>query len=152
MSVPLRRVITTERGYAARSITGAAPAESQANTAPALQLSTPALAALRQAVAGKEPEELVFDLTYKQIRGRWEAARDRAGMPWLRFKDLRGVFGTYWAKEGGSIRGLQGYYGHADPKMSLRYTKHLPQTARDQAEAAVKAMGLGRSHLKIEEA
>ena len=118
----------------------------------ALPLPAPAAAAMRQATIGKGPEELVFGLTYKQVRSRWEAARASAGMPWLRFKDLRGVFGTYWAKEGGSTRGLQGYYGHADPKMSLRYVKHLPQAGLEQAEAAVRAMGLHRAHLRAEEA
>lgn len=118
----------------------------------ALPLPAPAAAAMRQATVGREPEEEVFGLTYKQLRSRWEAARAAAGMPWLRFKDLRGVFGTYWAKEGGSIRGLQGYYGHADPKMSLRYVKHLPQAGLEQAETAVRAMGLHRAHLKAEEA
>jgi integrase len=70
----------------------------------------------------------------------------------VRWKDLRGVFPTYYLlASGGDIRSLQQILGHAGPTMTIRYLRHLlaGNTARLTAEARRIGLPGGRSHLHL---
>ena len=103
-----------------------------------LRLGPVAASALRKAITltVSRPDGRVFPYTVAQVRHRFDAAVRRAGLDSivlpggeitrLRFKDLRGVFATYYLKAGGSPRELQRILGHARIETTLRYVKSLP--------------------------
>lgn len=117
-----------------------------------LELPGPASAFLRRAImlANAGPDDRVFPWTVHQVRGMWEAAREDAKMPWLRFKDLRSVFADHFVGAGGTLKELKEWLGHASEKTSLRYTRAQTVRMKDTAEKATSSMGFGR-HLKAEE-
>ena len=92
----------------------------------------------------------MFGWTKHGVRSRWEAAREGAGLPWLRFKDLRSVFADAYVEAGGTIKDLQGVLGHATGATSIRYTRAQPIRQRGAMEAAERVMGFGSRHLKVE--
>lgn len=96
------------------------------------------------------PTDRLFPWTRHQFRDRWDAAREDAGLPWLRFKDLRAVFATYFLTAGGSPKQLREILGHSDLKTTLRYVKRLPVEQGPEMEATARSLGLGR-HLKVED-
>lgn len=106
-------------------------------------------AALRRASAGKRPEDPMFTLTAEQVRYRWTRVRRAAGVPDLRFKDLRHVFPLFFE---GSIKELGQWMGHADPNTTTRYIGLESSQDRQKVEAAERAMGLSGPVLKVEEA
>lgn len=117
-----------------------------------LALPFAASAYLRRAVQLRraEPEDRVFPWTDSQVSKRWVAARDAAGLPWLRLKDLRSVFSEAFVEAGGTLKDLQGVLGHSSGKTSMRYTRAQPIRQRATMERAAELMlGSGR-HLKLE--
>jgi integrase len=54
----------------------------------------------------------------------WRAAVRRAGLPDLRFHDLRHTFASWWMQRGGSEAALQHILGHTSMAMTARY-RHL---------------------------
>lgn len=58
---------------------------------------------------------------------RWEIARTKAGLPWLRFHDLRHSCGELLSAAGVPQRAIQAWLGHSTGKMTERYTR--PQDA-----------------------
>ena len=118
----------------------------------AIELPTVAASYLRRAILLRAagPEERVFPWTRHQVRRYWDATRERAQMPWLRFKDLRSVFSTYFVSADGALKDLQTVLGHASGKTSLRYTKNQPIRQRQTMERAAELMGFTKQHLKVE--
>lgn len=101
----------------------------------------------RLAAAGKQPNDRVFPWTKKQVETRWEAVRKAIGREDVRWKDLRGVFATYFLEAGGSPRELQLIMGHSTLAMTLRYIRRM---AVKGDTAVGKSMGLNKQHLKLE--
>lgn len=111
------------------------------------RLDTEAARYFRLAAAGKEPNDRVFPYTKKQVETRWEKVREAIGREDVRWKDLRGVFATYFLDAGGSPRDLQLVMGHSTMAMTLRYIRRMAA----KAETTVgRAMGLEKQHLKVE--
>lgn len=110
------------------------------------ELDPAALHYWRLASAGKKPNERVF----RYLRKRWHALRTKIGREDIRWKDLRGVFATYYLAGGGSARQLQLILGHSTMSMTLRYLKRLPVKRDDQG--LTDAMKLRRTFLKVESA
>lgn len=98
----------------------------------------------------REPNERLVPLTDRQIRGRWEAIRQAIGRPEVRWKDLRGVFATYYLQAGGDPRTLQHVLGHATMSMTLRYLRRLPVGSRRHVSEAARRVGLLTPNLKVE--
>jgi integrase len=111
------------------------------------KLDDEALRYFRLASAGKADNERVFPWTRDQVRDRWEALRKRIGRTDLRWKDLRGVFATYFLQAGNSPRELQHILGHSAMNMTLRYVKRM---AGGSTTSIGKAMGLDKAKLKLE--
>ena len=108
-----------------------------------IPLSLAAAELFRLAALGRSPHESVFDLTYKQLRGRWESARKAASLEHLRFKDLRAVFATAFLEAGGNPKDLQHILGHTTPAMTLRYIRRLPLQQQGSMDATAQILGLG---------
>lgn len=120
-----------------------------------LLLSVPAANYLRRGILLSKPgaDGLVFPWTIHQVRNQWDAAREAAGLDWLRFKDLRSVFADAFVRAGGTLKDLQAVLGHSSGKTSMRYTRVQPVEQRKAMEGAAAAMGFStRPHLKVEEA
>lgn len=111
------------------------------------KLDTEALRYFRLACAGKKNDQAVFNYSNSQLRDRWEALREKVGRKDLRWKDLRAVYATYALEAGMSPRELQHRLGHSTMSMTLRYVKRIAATGETEVG---KAMGMGRSHLKVE--
>ena len=97
-------------------------------------LTDRAVAVLGPLVAGREPVALVFagprgrQLDADALSRRFNRARDRAGLPPLRFHDLRHSFGSQLARAGFDLPTIQAYYGHADLDTTSIYLHHRPRS------------------------
>jgi len=92
---------------------------------------------LREALAGVKrgkPDDPIFrfrDRPLKAIRTAFLRARDRAGLPGLRFHDLRHTYASWAAQNGLDIYRLQQYLGHSTPAMTQRYAHLSREYLRD---------------------
>ena len=62
--------------------------------------------------SGGNPQEVLDTFTHKQ----WKKVRERAGLPALRFHDLRKTFGSILAQKGIGVSVVQNLLEHADPR------------------------------------
>jgi integrase len=102
-----------------------------------------ALAALRKRDRFTDPEDAVFasrsgrPVDEKNImRRRLRKAATALGMPWIGWHDLRRTFSTLADQAGMTAGERQATMGHADARMTARYTI----TPSEQARAAVERM------------
>jgi integrase len=73
------------------------------------------------------------------LRERFHRARERAGLGYLRFHDLRHTFGTL-AVRVFPLTDVKVYMGHADIQTTMLYVHHVPQhDAADKLSAALRA-------------
>jgi integrase len=73
------------------------------------------------------------------VRERFHKARQRAGIDYLRFHDLRHTFGTL-AVRVFPLTDVKAYMGHADVQTTMIYVHHVPQhDAADKLSAALRA-------------
>ena len=68
------------------------------------------------------------------LRAAWEKARTAAGIPWLKFHDLRHTGLTIFAQQGATLAELLHRGGHSDVDVALRY-----QHATRERDAALTA-------------
>jgi integrase len=74
-----------------------------------------------------------------RLRIRFHAAREHAGLKYLRFHDLRHTFGTL-AVRVFPLTDVKAYMGHADVQTTMLYVHHVPQhDAADKLSAALRA-------------
>lgn len=92
--------------------------------------------------AGKGPDEPVFSMTYPQLDYHWRQAREAAGLPDLRFKDLRAQWSIYAEKAGIPLTVASRAMGHGDEAMTRKYQRHQAVLSAEQAAAVLGAMGL----------
>lgn len=97
---------------------------------------------LRQLVAGRKADQKLVPLTMRQIRTRWEDVRQKIGRDEVRWKDVRGIFATYYLLSGGEPRELQAIMGHSTMAMTLRYLRRLPAGNRERLKEHAKAFGM----------
>jgi integrase len=106
-----------------------------------------ALSELRRTSLFSEDDDLVFAhpvtgqaLDRSQVRKRFQRACRRAGVRVVRFHDLRHTFGTRIAASGEvSLRTLQEWMGHRDPKTTMIYADYQP--GEHEAEIVSRAFG-----------
>jgi integrase len=80
-----------------------------------------------------------------KLRKRFTATRERAGVRYVRFHDLRRTFGTRMAGAGAPMRALQEWMGHSDHRTTLIYADYAPdqtQGAHYAARAFATAPGV----------
>lgn len=85
--------------------------------------------------------KLPLGITYNTLRTYFEKARLEAGMPSIRFHDLRHTAASWWAQSGANLKMLQELLGHSTLAVTGRYA-HL-MTSDLKAQAA-KVMGQKR--------
>ncbi|MGN7161827.1 integrase [Sphingomonas sp. SAFR-052] len=69
---------------------------------------------------------MVFDMTPMALKLAWNRVRERAGIPDLRFHDLRHEAISRFAEMGLSIVELSAISGHREPRMLFRYAHIRP--------------------------
>lgn len=103
-----------------------------------------------QTSAFQSDEDLVFAHPHKggpldrsKVRKRFQRACARAKVRTVRFHDLRHTFGTRVAASGEvSLRTLQEWMGHRDPKTTLIYADYQPGERESEiVERAFEAGG-----------
>lgn len=71
------------------------------------------------------PAKFPFGLTEREVATDFRAARARAGLPWLQFRDLRRTFGSWIVQATGSLKAAQDLLGHTTPTITSRHYAHL---------------------------
>jgi integrase len=77
-------------------------------------------------------------LPFVSIFYSWDAARQRAGLDYVRIHDLRHSFASFLVNAGRSLYEVQEILGHADSRTTTRYA-HL---SRDRLQEAVESVPL----------
>lgn len=84
-------------------------------------------------------------LTYDGLRTRFDKAKVRAGLPHVRFHDLRHTLGTLLAESGASEFDIQVWLGHTNPATTKRYThiqlRRLREVANNVDARKMRATG-----------
>ena len=73
---------------------------------------------------------------FVHIRHTWGRIREKAGMPWLRLHDLRHSYESMLINAGCSLIVVQQALGHADSRVTQRYSHLSSQTLMDAANLA----------------
>lgn len=66
-----------------------------------------------------------WGLTAYDVEERYRAARSKAGMPWLQFRDLRRTFGSWVVQRTRSLKAAQDLLGHTTPTITAMHYAHL---------------------------
>jgi integrase len=112
----------------------AAPKSGKVRSVPLADPPAAALDALSRRERYTAPDDLVFCSPTGEyidswaMRCRYKAALGRAGLPKLRFHDLRHAFGTM-AAQCFPLGDVRAYMGHADISTTMIYAHHVPQRA-----------------------
>lgn len=80
----------------------------------------------------------VFSMTPNAVKMAWQGVREKAGLPTLRFADLRHLGATFYARAGLNAHQLQKVLGHKSTRMAEVYVNLVNSDvteALDQAEA-----------------
>ena len=81
----------------------------------------------------------VIPVSGNAVRLAWERLRERAGLPNLRFHDLRHEAVTRFFEAGLSIPEVAMMSGHRDPRMLMRYTHLRPEAVAEKLAMAAQA-------------
>ena len=80
--------------------------------------------------------KLPLEMGESELRVGFEAARAKAGMPHVRFHDLRHTYASWLVRKGAGLTVVRDLLGHASLSVTSRYA-HLQE---DQLRAAVKGL------------
>lgn len=90
-----------------------------------------------------------WGLTSTDVEHRFREARNRAGMPWLQFRDLRRTFGSWIVQRTHSIKAAQDLLGHTTPTITSRHYAHLLEgDLRDAIDTLPSFAGMARGQRK----
>jgi integrase len=115
----------------------------------------PIIRPVYEALTALEPDEklragLVFHrrdgAAWGQVRTAFSQALTRAGIKGFRFHDLRHTFASHFVMRGGSLKALQEILGHADYKMTLRYSHLSPAHLRADMDRMEGLIPLASAH------
>ncbi len=78
-------------------------------------------------------------MTYDELNGRWEKIRTRAGVPWLRWHDLRHVCASLLIQAGAQLAEIMRQLGHKRFQTTLRYA-HLVEGVKPTGADRVNSL------------
>lgn len=87
---------------------------------------------------------LPFGIGVSLLHKRFDAARTAAGLPALRFHDLRHAFGTWLAETGADGPTIRDVMGHSSLSVTSRYLQSAPESARRAVDRLPKLMSARR--------
>jgi integrase len=74
---------------------------------------------------GLRPKDFPYGLTDREVTTDFRAARERAGMPWLQFRDLRRTCGSWIVQRTRSLKAAQDILGHTSIAITAKHYAHL---------------------------
>jgi integrase len=83
---------------------------------------------------------LPLGISYNQLRRDFERARTIAGLPDVRFHDLRHTAASWWLAAGCSLATVRDLLGHADIKVTSVYLHLLPGELKRGVEAVAEML------------
>lgn len=101
--------------------------------------------------AGLRAQDFPYGLTDSECEKGYREARERAGMPWLQFRDLRRTFGSWIVQRTRSLKAAQDLLGHATIAITAAHYAHLLEgDLREAVDTLPDLAGLawGRSKKK----
>jgi integrase len=94
----------------------------------------PSVAAFRKLRTGETADNTLVFGVVDNVKKSFNAARVDAGLPHVRFHDLRHTAGTFLAQEGMNIALVGEILGHSDPKTTRRYINATADTVNAARE------------------
>ena len=96
-----------------------------------------------------KPAEFPSGLTEDMLAKGFRRARERAGMPWLQFRDLRRTFGSWIVQKTKSLKLAQDLLGHTTPTITSRHYAHLlNENLREAVRQLPRLAGLAQGRKK----
>lgn len=74
---------------------------------------------------GLNPKAFPYGLTDREVTAGFREARERAGMPWLQFRDLRRTCGSWIVQRTRSLKAAQDILGHTSIAITAKHYAHL---------------------------
>lgn len=87
------------------------------------------------------PKRFPFGMNYHSFEKHWRMARRLAGLPYIRFHDLRRSYGTWLLQGGADLAAVRDLLGHSSITMTSRY---LGTSSSDLKRAVSMLPGLSR--------
>lgn len=87
---------------------------------------------------------LVFSMSPNAVKMAWQGVREKAGLPKLRFADLRHLGATFYARAGLNAHQLQKVLGHASTRMAEVYVNLVNSDVTEALDRAESARPLAR--------
>lgn len=87
---------------------------------------------------------LPLGITYATLRTYFERARDAAGLPHVRFHDLRHTYASWLVQSGIGLTAVRDLLGHANLAVTSRYAHLATGHLREAARAAGAKMATGQ--------
>ena len=138
-----RRLVRVRRSYVLGHY--GAPKSGKVRSVPMIDQVLSALDRLSRRERFVAPGDLVFcgplgqPIDGSGLRRRFYGSLERAGLPRIRFHDLRHTFGTL-AVQVFPLSDVKAYMGHADISTTMIYVHHVPRhDAADKLSAAIRA-------------
>ena len=91
---------------------------------------------------------LPLGITYATLRTYFERARDSAGLPHVRFHDLRHTYASWLVQSGIGLTAVRDLLGHANLAVTSRYAHLATGHLREAARAAGAKMATGQKRGK----
>lgn len=88
---------------------------------------------------------LVFSMSENAVKMAWEGVRAKAGLPSLRFADLRHLGATFYARAGLNAHQLQKVLGHASTRMAEVYVNLVNSDVTEALDRAESMRPLARA-------
>lgn len=86
----------------------------------------------------------VFSMSENAVKMAWEGVREKAGLPKLRFADLRHLGATFYARAGLNAHQLQKVLGHASTRMAEVYVNLVNSDVTEALDLAESSRPLTR--------
>lgn len=95
--------------------------------------------------AGLRAQDFPYGLTDSEVEKDYRAARARAGMSWLQFRDLRRTFGSWIVQRTRSLKAAQDLLGHTTIAITAAHYAHLLEgDLREAVDSLPDLAGLAR--------
>src|SRR6185436_3982820 len=95
----------------------------------------PGLSQMLSKMSSRFSKGRVFDVGLEAVRSAFRRARADAGLPALRFHDLRHSAASFMVQAGVSLYEVQKVLGHKDARMTQRYAHLTPDHLRGAVAA-----------------